>query len=459
MESLWKKQMVQLKGSHTLNQDQFQDEHREVIVIGAGMAGLLIAYYLQEAGRQVLVLEADKIASGQTGNTTAKITSQHGLKYSSLMYTIGRKKAELYAKANEQAIREYERLIREKKIECGFKRLPAYLYSTESEELLKREARAAALLGIDAFFTKETELPFPVAGAVGFRGQAQFSPLEFIRSIAAELEIWEGKRVTAIRGNKVVIGKQVMSANQIIVATHYPIKDFPGFFFGRQHQERSYVLALSGCERIEGMYYGIESDGLSLRQAGDYLLLGGGSHRTGDHKKEGGYEFLVRAAEKYFPKGNEDARWSAQDCMPHDGIPFIGRYSVFTPNLYVATGFQKWGMTSSMIAALLLKDELAGKDNPYKSVFSPQRFHFFAGEGKQIVDTGISIKGLMSGRINKEAPRCPHMGCKLVFNPHERSWDCPCHGSRFDLEGRLVDNPANTGIKKGCRCNKKEAGE
>lgn len=420
----------------------------DIIVIGAGMAGLLTAYYLQEQGKRVLVLEASEIASGQTGRTTAKITSQHGLKYSKLIETVGIEKARLYARANEAAIKEYGRLIQSKGIECHFEEAPAYLYTLENPVLLREEARAASLLGIDAFFTMETELPFEVAGAVCFRHQAQFSALEFMEHIASELEIQTHTQVKKLKGNKVITKDAVLSADKIVVATHYPLRNVPGFYFLRQHQERSYVLALSGCERIKGMYLGIDKEGLSLRQLKDVLLLGGSSCRTGNNRIGGAYEKLRQAAEQYFPNSKEEAHWAAQDCMPHDGIPFIGRYSIFMPNLYVITGFQKWGMTSSMIAALILRDEMCGVRNPFAKLFTPQRINCKAAIGSLMTDIGVSVKGLFGGVICRRKPRCPHMGCELVWNPEEESWDCPCHGSRFESDGRLLDNPAKKGMER-----------
>lgn len=424
-----------------------KQNHWDVIVIGAGMAGLLTAFYLQEEGKRVLVLEAREIASGQTGRTTAKITSQHGLKYRKLMQTVGEKKARMYAQANEAAIREYARFIRSKEIECQFKRVPAYLYTKQDTYQLEQEAKTATSLGIDAFFTKKTELPFPVTGAVCFQNQAQFEPHAFVRWLAEKLDIREHTQVFAIKGNQVITEHGIVTADDIVMAAHYPFRNVPGFYFLRQHQERSYVLALSGCEPIEGMYYGIDPDGLSLRQMGERLLLGGGSARTGGKKEGGAYDFLTQAASMYFPEGKIEERWSAQDCMPHDGIPFIGKYSVFTPHLYVITGFQKWGMTSSMIAALILRDTLCGIENPFAELFSPQRIQIRAAAIPFFLDAGMSIKGLLKGRISKEAPRCSHMGCELVWNPDEKSWDCPCHGSRFEDDGKLRDNPAKRGIE------------
>lgn len=421
-------------------------EKKDVIVIGAGMAGLLAAYYLQEAGKSVLVLEANKIASGQTDRTTAKITSQHGLKYNTLIKKVGREQAQIYARANQEAIDEYERLIKRLGVVCDFERVPAYLYSLVNGEQLLEEAKAAVSLGIDAFFTKQTEMPFPVAGAVCFRRQARFSPPQFMKALADKLEIKEDTPVLKVCGRRVYTREQVYTAEKIVMATHYPFLNVPGFYFLRQHQERSYVLALKGCKPVLGMYYGVDRDGLSLRQAGEYLLLGGGGHRTGKKGCGGAYQKLRSAARKYFPEGQEVICWSAQDCMPHDGIPFIGKYSVFTPHLYVVTGFQKWGMSSAMIAAMILREEIQGRTHPWSRLFGPQRLLVRAGFGKLLVDVGESIKGLTLGWLGKRSRRCPHLGCRLEWNPNEKSWDCPCHGSRFSQEGRLYDNPAQINV-------------
>lgn len=455
---------------------------REVVVIGAGMTGLLTAYHLQSRGKQVAVLEAGRIAGGQTGRTTAKITSQHGMFYHDLTDHIGFEQAELYARANQEAIDAYQDLIEERRIDCDFLRLPSYLYSTENEDLLRQEAEAAKSLGLAADMASVSELPFPTKGAVRFAGQARFHPLKFVRALAEELEIYENTPVKRVRGNSVCFDGGMVSAQAVIFATHYPILNFPGMYFLRQHQERSYVLALSGCGRLKGMYYSADADGLSFRSAGDILLLGGNSHRTGKNAVGGAYAGLEAAAREYYKDSRVVCRWSAQDCMPHDEIPFVGRYSCLTGNKerretgenrhssgcrrgiftgygnwYVATGYKKWGMSSAMAASLLLADLVTGRDNPYEKLFTPQRLHMRAAAGNLITDLGESVRGLSKGWLRpwkkqgesgeKCWTRCSHLGCRLEWNPDEESWDCPCHGSRFDREGHLLDEPAKCGLR------------
>jgi len=496
MESIWEKG-IEIEHREVLAEDLYT----EVAVIGAGMTGILTAHYLQEKGFRVVVLEAKRIGSGQTKNTTAKITSQHGLFYDRLINSLGKEKAGLYARANEEAIAEYEKLIKEREIACHFERLPAYLYTAgsggcrvdiergcraEQEERLKREAQAAAGLGIKASFTKETTLPFAVQGAVRFEGQAQFHPLEFIRALSADLTVYEQTKVLKVKKNKIYTNRGVVCADSIIFATHYPILNVPGFYFLRQHQDRSYVVAVDGAEPLKGMYYSIDQDGLSFRSMGNTVLIGGGGERTGKAGKaviegegqEGAYGFLERAAALYYPGKPIIARWSAQDCMPHDGLPFIGKYSVFRPGWYVATGYKKWGMTTSMTAARILCDAVCGIENPYAELFSPRRLYGFGcraffrdvaesaaglfkgafhiplkkAESLEKGEGGIARIGLrryacyrdLDGALHKMSARCPHMGCELVWNQEEKSFDCPCHGSRFRWDGELLDNPAQT---------------
>lgn len=419
----------------------------DAAVIGAGMAGILIAYYLKKCGIDVVVLEADRIAGGQTKNTTAKITSQHGIIYQKLINSLGEERAGLYAKANEQAIDEYEELIVKENIGCHFERLPSYLYSEQEKFCLEEEARAAEILGIASHFETDCELPFEIKGAVCFEGQAQFHPLEFISALAEKLTIYEQTRVLSVKEHTIYTERGDVSAEHIIFATHFPIINIPGLYFMRQHQERSYVIALADAQKLKGMYYGADQNGLSFRNIGDVMLLGGSGHRTGENDIGGAYDFLRQRAGLYYSGYREIAHWSAQDCVTHDGIPFIGKYSRMRSYWYVATGFKKWGMTSSMISAQVICDEIMGRSNPYEKLFSPWRFHYKLSHKNLIKDVGISVKGLVNGHFRKKTVKCPHMGCELKWNQDEQCFECPCHGSRFDENGKLLDDPAQNGIE------------
>lgn len=444
----------------------------EAVVIGAGMAGILAAYYLQQAGITVAVLEADRIGSGQTKNTTAKITSQHNLIYDSLIRTFGNRMAEHYARANEEAIGEFERLILEKGIECNFVKCPAFLYSRAEEVSLKREAAAAASLGIKAFFETDSELPFSVAGVTRFDGQARFQPLRFLEKLSEEVTVYEQTRALKAEGKQVETDRGCVTAEHIVFATHFPFPNVPGYYFARMYQERSYVMALEDAGRLEGMYLGVDPDGLSFRPYGEFLLLGGGRHRTGVNRREGRpagravrdrqgvempergcrYGWLREQARAFYPGCSEAAHWSAQDCMTLDGIPYIGRFSERRSGWYVATGFGKWGMTTAMAGARILTALITGQECPEADIFSPQR-HFTARAAKELLSHGAyTVKGLAKHLLPAEndriIPNCPHMGCRLEWNPDEESYDCPCHGSRFDREGHLIDNPAQTNCRR-----------
>lgn len=466
MESKWSKE-TKIKDRESF----IGNSKAEVVVIGAGMAGLLIARSLKKYGLDVVVLEANKIGSGQTKNTTAKITSQHGLFYDKLIKNIGKEKAEKYAVANQKAILEYQRMIEEENIDCEFERLPAYLYSVnncENEKIneklsygiekLQKEFTAVNSLGIRAEFKNACELPFEVNGVLKFEGQAQFNPLKFIHHISKKLTIYENSRVLCVKDHMIYTDRGDIFAENIVFATHYPIINIPGLYFLRQHQEISYVLAIKNAQKLTGMYYGVEKNSLSFRNTKDILLLGGSGHRTGDSKKYmkeniskcgrelGAYDYLRTKAKELYPDSKEIAHWSAQDCVTHDNIPYIGRYSYLRPYWYVATGFKKWGMTSSMVAAMIISDEIIGNISPYSEVFTPQRLNIKASYKNFIKDMGISVKGLAKGHFTNKTPKCKHLGCALTWNEDEKTWECPCHGSRFDKDGKLIDDPAQNDL-------------
>ncbi|MCX0370860.1 FAD-dependent oxidoreductase [Clostridium perfringens] len=449
----------------------------DVLVIGAGIAGILTAYMLKQRGREVVVIDAAEIASGNTKNTTAKITSQHDLIYSKLITEFGEEKARQYAKANELAIKKYKEIIEDRRIECDFEEKPAYVYSLNEVDVLKEEVEAAKKLGIDAQFVQEANLPFKINGALKFNNQAQFNPLKFLKDISNELVIYENTRALEIKENLVVTSGGNITAKNIVVATHYPIMNAPGYYFMKMHQERSYVLALENKSEVDGMYIDLNKEGYSFRTYNNLLLLGGISHRTGENEEGGSYDELRKVAKRLYPKAKEKYHWSAQDCMTIDGIPYIGRYSSETRNIYVATGFNKWGMTSSMVSAMIISDMILEKENDFSEIFSPRRFdlslsinniandlietaknfiaqkvyipsseieHIKNGHGGIIEYNGEKV-GVYKNKEGKEffvSTKCTHLGCQLSWNADELTWDCPCHGSRFDYKGRLIGSPA-----------------
>ena len=432
MESLWQK-TAELPRFDTLNQNLKTD----VLIIGGGIAGLLCAYSLKQAGVDCALVEAGRICSGITKNTTAKITLQHGLIFDKLIRTFGLTAAKLYFQANWSALEQYAELCQT--IDCDFQRRDSYVYSMDDKRKLEKELIALDKIGYGADFVEQLPLPFPVAGAVRIEHQAQFNPLKFLSAISKGLNIFENSAVLELRPDGTVTARGVVSADKIIVATHFPFLNKHGSYYLKLYQHRSYVLGLKNGPDINGMYVDENEKGLSFRNAEGFLLIGGGSHRTG--KKGGGWQELEAFSQRCYPDAPIAYRWATQDCMSLDGIPYIGRYSAKTPNLYVATGFNKWGMTNAMAAASIITDLVLGRDNPYTDLFSPSRSILRPQLAANSLEAVVNL-------MTPTTPRCPHLGCALKYNPAEHSWDCPCHGSRFTSNGKLIDNPSTGDIKK-----------
>jgi glycine/D-amino acid oxidase-like deaminating enzyme/nitrite reductase/ring-hydroxylating ferredoxin subunit len=467
----------------------------DVAVIGGGLAGILTAYLLQERGLSVVVLECNEVGSGMTKNTTAKITSQHGLIYDKLLNCKGEERAWEYAMANQKAIEMYEEIIKNNQIDCEFERLPNYIYSKENERKIRQEVEAAKRLGLPAELTRETTLPFTVKAAIRFDQQAQFHPLKFLDAIAKMLTIYEHTRITEVRDDGTILTEQgSVRAKSVVVATHYPFINVPGFYFLKLHQERYYLSALEGCYdgnrvRLDGMYLDADPQGYSLRNYKDLVIFGAVNHRSGEYKPKDAYQRIEDAARHYYPEAKLKYIWSNQDCMTPDSIPYIGRYSANTPNIYVATGFNQWGMSSSMVSAMIISDMITGKNNEYRKVFYPRRL-MLSGSRKMLQDAGVITNSLLlehlkiprdnlkdinvgqAGIVNRGgqkygvyretddryyfiSTKCPHLGCSLEWNQNELTWDCPCHGSRFDYRGRLINNPAMRDVFDACQRKKR----
>ena len=426
MESIWEKDAPKT-GFQALN----GNKKTEVLIVGGGLAGVLCAYKLKNAGVDCMLVEAAEIGNGITKHTTAKITLQHGVVYDPLICRYGKNMAKLYLEAQIKAGETYGELCRT--IPCHYEKRDSYVYSLPSRKKIEREITALNSLGVNAEYSDAPELPFSVAGAALVKEQAQFHPLKFLYAIGNGLPIYEHTKVLELMPGKVRTNRGVIRYEKLIVATHFPILNKHGFYPLKLYQHRSYVIALKGAREAKGMYVDESDTGLSFRSFGDLLLLGGGGHRTG--KKGGCWQELEAFAKKHYKNAVIVGKWATQDCMSLDGIPYIGQYAISTPNVFVATGFNKWGMTNAMVSADLLCDLVQGRSTPYAPVFDPSR---------TVLHPQLALNALesLAGLLTPTVPRCPHLGCALKYNPTEHSWDCPCHGSRFSEQGQLIDNPA-----------------
>ena len=407
----------------------------DVLIIGGGICGLLCAYFLKQRGVDCTVVEAGRIAGGVTENTTAKVTALHGLVYSDLSKNKGFEVAQKYYEANHRALLTFAEIAKD--IPCDWENLPAYTYCLTSREKIEKEYSVLRQLNAPVLLQYNSPLPISFAAAVGLESQGQFHPLKFLGHICKDLRIYENTRILDVTSHCASYAGGKIKANAFIVATHFPFINRHGMYFLKLYQHRSYVLALENAQTLPGMYVDEAQKGLSFRNHGDLLLLGGGGGRTG--KPCGNFHELQKFQAKHYPDSNIYAQWATQDCISLDKLPLIGQYSPNTPNLYVASGFNKWGMTSSMVAAQILSDGICGQKTEYADIFAPNR---------SILHPQLFVNGFetLTNFLYPTTKRCPHLGCALKWNPQEHSWDCTCHGSRFSSDGKLLNNPANKNL-------------
>jgi glycine/D-amino acid oxidase-like deaminating enzyme/nitrite reductase/ring-hydroxylating ferredoxin subunit len=473
-----------------------RDEHRplagdrrvDVAVVGAGITGMTAALLLARAGRSVAVVDQHVVAGGTTGHSTAKVTSQHGLTYALLRLTHGRDAARTYAEAMEAAKEQIAALIAEG-IDCSFRRRAAYLYGSAGwqRRLLEREASAAAEAGLPATFVETAPLPYDTHGAVRFDDQAEFDPRAYVAGLArlvaeAGGEVFEHTRAHQVHEGepcRVETEHGTLTADDVVVATLIPFLDRGGFF-ARAFPSRSYaVTARIAGPPPDGMFINAGSPTRSLRAHGDLLLVGGEGHHVGSSKAQPErYEALVEFAQRHWDVQSIEHRWSAQDYSPPDLVPYAGRLHPRAQHVYVATGLRKWGITAGPAAAALISDAILGRENDWARLFSSTRVrplqegprlllensrvgvHFFAdrlkergtrpieelrpGEGAIVSAGGRKVAGHRDdeGGLHAVSSRCTHLGCQVVWNAAERTWDCPCHGSRFDVDGEVLNGPA-----------------
>ncbi len=429
-KSIWEKDVLRVRFAPLE-----KNKHTDVLIVGGGIAGILCAYKLKNSGADCMLVEATELFRGITENTTAKITLQHGAIYDKMIKRFGIDRARLYIEAQIKACKDYQQLSKD--IDCDYEMRDSYVYSIHNRRKMEKEAVALRSLGVKADFSDAYELPFPIEGAVRVKEQAQFHPLKLLYGVASALPVYEHTKVVELTPHKAVTSRGEITFKKLIVATHFPFLNKHGLYPLKLYQHRSYVLALKNAKKMTGMYVDESDTGLSFRSYGDLLLLGGGGHRTG--KQGGGWQELEAFAKKYYKNAEIVGKWATQDCMTLDQIPYVGQYASSTPDVFVATGFNKWGMTNAMAAADVLCRLVQGKPHPHAAVFSPAR---------TLLRPQLAVNAFESavGLLTPTVPRCPHLGCALKYNPAEHSWDCPCHGSRFTDSGELIDNPATADI-------------
>ena len=469
------------------------DLSADVVVVGAGVAGLTTAALLKADGARVVVVEAGRVAAGVTGYTTAKLTVLHGLVFADLVEAFGEEGARTYADANLAGMSTVAELAVRHGIDCDLERRSAYTYTTDAAmaDKVRAEVAAARRLGLEAELTTETDLPYPVEAAIRVADQGQFHPRKYCIGLARAIDgagcaVYEGTRAISVdeRDGRCTVRTDhgTITAGFVVEATHLPFSDRGGFF-ARTHPMRSYALSARLDGPVpQGMYLSVDTPSRSVRAARmdgeEVVILGGESHKVGqDPDTQERYAALEAWARSEFPVRSVDYRWSAQDYVPVDHVPFVGRLSPASERILVATGFKKWGMSNGSAAGVMLADRIAGRRNPFADFFDTNRVNArqsikelvkenanvvkrFVGdrlrtETRSVADLApgeaailvegterVAVHSDEAGVVHAVSPVCTHMGCTVTWNTAELTWDCPCHGSRFNCDGEVIQGPA-----------------
>jgi glycine/D-amino acid oxidase-like deaminating enzyme/nitrite reductase/ring-hydroxylating ferredoxin subunit len=473
----------------------------DVCVIGGGITGLTAAALLKREGKTVAVVESKRIVRGATGYTTAKITSGHGILYAELEGKFGEEGARIYAQSNEAATELIARLVEEDGIDCDFERKANYVYAESEDEVsrVQEEVEAAQRVGLPVSFVRETPLPYEVAGAIRLENQAQFHPRKYLLALAAGIagdgsHIFEQTNATNVSDGdpcEVETDKGVLRARDVIIATHLPFMD-RGLFFAKAHPHRSYAVAapIDGAAAPDGMFINAGTPTRSVRVLRDgqrtYLNVGGEGHKPAtEENTPQRYGTLEEFLQRHWPQAEPvEYRWSTQDYMSVDRVPYIGRLRRGSKHVFAATGYNKWGMTSGTLAAMLLTDRIVGRENEWTELYESKRikprasfkkfvkenatagYHFFADRVRR-ADEGdperlgpgegaiVRLRGRKravyrdeSGALHVLSPVCQHLYCHVAWNPAEKSWDCPCHGSRYSGDGQVIEGPTVKALKR-----------
>ena len=490
MNSVWLNTFKYNKNFEKLNQDISCD----ICIIGAGIFGLTCAYYLAKQGFSIVLIDKDDIGTKTSGHTTAKITSQHGLIYKHLIDDYGLHFAKSYLYANQKAIDNIKEIIDTENISCDFNFENHCIYATNQKDLKKiqDEVNAVNSLDYNCEFVTKTGLPFDILGGICFKNQAQFHPYKYLcglcNSILDKAKIFTHNTICDVKNN----GSTYISYSEnnykieskfVIMASHYPFINIPGFYFSKMYQSSSYLIGIETNKSLfSGMYLSASNPIFSFRTAKfknkNFILIGGAEHKTGDsHDFSTTYGILENIAKKYYPDCKILFHWNTRDCITLDKIPYIGLFSSNLPNFYVGTGFNKWGMTSSNVASNIIVDMINGKKNPYSFVFDSLRVNpiknsnefknIIVQSSKSLVFDKIKKSNLQLDNISPNSggiievngqkvgiyksqdnkffavnPICTHLGCLLSWNDIDKTWDCPCHGSRFDYKGKSLYDPS-----------------
>lgn len=508
MKSYWIESEKEKLKYPTLNQDMETD----ICIIGGGITGLSIAYGLNQYKVKNIILEKDRIGRKTTGHSTAKISSQHGLFYKYLTDSKGEEFAKQYYEANQQAIENIANIIKKENIECSFERQSAYVFTQKVEDIqkIKDEVQAVKNFGGVANYVQAENLQInklnpenpnkvKALAAIEFPNQAQFNSYKYVTELAKRCEqshtkIYENSKVVDIEETEKGYIIQLengtkVRAKYIVLATKYPIINFPGFHFLKMYQSTSNAIVVDTKEKvIDGMYINSEDPTISFRKINDkdrnLLLIVGFDHKIGAKiDLSDSYQYLEKVAKQMYPNCEVKYRWNTEDCISLDKIPYIGEFSSAKPRIYVATGFNKWGISTSNIAVNIIVDKIMGKENPYEEIYRATRLEPIKNykevgnilkesihslllnkleipqeKEKQIgIDQGgiVEINGEKvgvyknsQGEVFRVKPICQHLGCELSWNNLDKTWDCPCHGSKYTYKGELIYGPSVKNLEK-----------
>lgn len=450
------------------------DVRHDVIVVGGGIAGVLAAERIAAGGADVAVVESRQIGRGVTGNTTGKVSALQQTMLSKISDARGSDAARAYADASHAGLKLIADLVADHKIECGWERTDAWTFAEDQSQTaaIETEFIAAAAAGLPVSTEVETGLPVESWGAVRLADQAQFNASAFTIGLAEAVSgngvtVYEHAQITKLsetrNGVRLETGAFSLVADRVVIATSFPFAD-RGLYFARLNPQRSYCIALEiDGEVPEGMFISAGSKTRSLRAvdapdgSGRRLIVGGEGHRVGEDEPPDRYEALARWARQHFDVKSITHAWSSQDNMTFDHLPMVGPLRPLSGKVHVITGFNKWGLATAGAAAVEIEARLRGEPGPWQSVFDSQRK--VPRELREVLHAGWKFtEHLVTDELkHRSAPRCTHLGCRLIWNDAEKSWDCPCHGSRFSSAGKVLQGPATKDIAELAAIGEEEA--